>query len=128
MIQILLEVLKRVTIFMVIGKVILNLGVGKGYEKYTKTVIGFMVIVQLWAGVNTTLQLIKEKKIADFKTPFFSQWEQEMEGFEKELRAQQKVIEEQWKEYDKTTESKKEEKGEEGEKIIIENIIIGDMK
>ena len=113
---------------MVIGKVILNLGVGKGYEKYTKTVIGFMVIVQLWAGVNTTLQLIKEKKIADFKTPFFSQWEQEMEGFEKALRAQQKVIEEQWKEYDKTTETKKEGKGEAGEKIIIENIIIGDMK
>ena len=128
MMEILLEVLKRVTIFMVIGKVILNLGMGKGYEKYTKMVIGFMVVVQLWGGINTALQLIKEKKIPDFKSPFFLQWEQEMETFEKELRAQQEEIEEQWMEYDKTVETKQEKKPEEGSKIMIENIIIGDMK
>ena len=127
MIQILLEILKRVTIFMVIGKVILNLGMGKGYEKYTKMVIGFMVVVQLWAGINSTVQLIKERKIPDFKISFFSQWELEMEVFEKELRRQQKEIEEQWREYDGIMEADKEAE-EESSKIMVENIIIGDMK
>ena len=37
--EIFLEVLKKVTVFMIIGKTILNLVVGKEFEKYIKSII-----------------------------------------------------------------------------------------
>lgn len=133
MIEALLEVLKRITIFMVMGKIILNLGMGRGYEKYTKIVIGFMVIVQLVAGITSTWNTMKEETLQDTASSFYDSWKKEMKEFESQLRIQQKEIESSWREYGKEEEKKQKEKEEkknqqrenEEKGIEIEKIQIG---
>ena len=129
MIEAFAEILKRVTIFTVMGKIILNLGMGKGYEKYTKIIIGFMVIVQLWAGINGILNIIKKEKIGEYERGFFDSWVKEMEEFENELQMQQKEIEKNWINYGNEEKKEIREKEEnQEEKIQIEQIIIGKAK
>lgn len=123
--EIFLEVLKKVTVFMIIGKTILNLGVGKEFEKYIKSIMAFMVILQIWAGINSTLQVGWRENEKGDKGDFYSSWEEEMKDFEQKLRLQQKEIEANWKEKQPLEEEVKEEEMEEKKRIQIEKIKIG---
>lgn len=110
---------------MIIGKTILNLGVGKEFEKYIKSIMAFMVILQIWAGINSTLQVGWRENEKGDKGDFYSSWEEEMKDFEQKLRLQQKEIEANWKEKQPLEEEVKEEEMEEKKKIQIEKIKIG---
>ena len=126
MAEVLLEILKQITIFMIIGKVILNLGMGRGYEKYTRMVIGFMVIVQFWVGINSVRDSLREYKLYESNKNFYSSWKREMKEFEEDLRRRQIEIENTWKEYGSTVEE--ESSYDKNNSIKVEKIIIGEEK
>lgn len=122
--EIFLGVLKKVTVFMIIGKTILNLGVGKEYEKYIKVIMAFMVILQIWAGINSTLQVMSFQKKEG--SDFYTSWQEEMKNFEQELRFHQKEIEDTWMEYEIQQQEVGEDKSSQQEdNIQIEKIKIG---
>ena len=96
MLDSILEIIKKATVFMMIGKVILNLGIGKEYEKYTKLVISLMVVLQVWSGMQSIVQTLSVEGIITSKEQFYETWEEESKRFEKELYEQQFKIEEIW--------------------------------
>ena len=96
MLDSILEIIKKATVFMMIGRVILNLGIGKEYEKYTKLVISLMVVLQVWSGMKSVVQTFWVEGIITSKEQFYRTWSEESKKFEKELYEQQYKIEEIW--------------------------------
>lgn len=96
MLEISLEMMKETTVFLMIGKIILNLGVGNQYEKYTKLVISFMAVLQLWSGMRTAFSTISIEGVIKEKQQFYQDWKEETRKFEEQLYEQQSEIEERW--------------------------------
>lgn len=119
-----LEMIKKVTVFMMIGKMILNLGIGKEYEKYTKLIISLMAVIQIWSGVKNMVQTISVEGIFTEKNQFYEAWEEERRRFEEQLYEQQGYIEEIWNKEEAKKEEAEQNSSDKGIKIRIEKIKI----
>ena len=93
MVEVIFELIRRLTIFMVISKMILYMDIGKGYEKYTKLFISFMVIVQLISGISSLWSKDNFQLMADGSS-YYDLWKGEMSNFEERLIYFQNQMEE----------------------------------
>ena len=130
MTEIIFELIKRLTVFMVISKMILYMDIGKGYEKYTKLFISFMVIVQLISGISFLWKKDNLKEIFQ-ESSYYELWKEEMDDFEERLVYFQKDMEGKRELFLKQEEERLTEAGKaEGssEMGATGKIIIGEIK
>ena len=109
----LMELLKRVTVFMLAGQVILHFLPSGGYEKYVKMVISIMILSQIAVPV-LSLGGFDGKRVFD---QAMAEYEAEMERIEAEQEG--KLI---------LYVSEEAEKGEGMEPIRIEKIEVGEKE
>lgn len=107
---------------MVISKMILYLDIGKGYEKYTKLFISFMVIVQLVSGISSLWSKDNFQLMAQGFS-YYDIWKKEMNDFEERLVYFQNQMEEKKESFLKQETEKMEKAAEDSGDLIQEQRI-----
>jgi len=92
MVDIFLEMSKKVGIFMIISQTVLHMGIAGTYEKYIRLVISFMVAAQIIFSFAAFFQ-IEDTGLFDFlEKNFQEEWKTELERFEEHLQVVQGKI------------------------------------
>ena len=109
---------------MVISKMILHLNIGKGYEKYMKIFISFMVVVQLVSGISSLWNRDYFKSLIDGSDSYYRLWEEEVNVFEEKLIRFQNEMEEKRKLFLQQENNRLSEAGKKEESGIGSNLNI----
>ena len=93
MLQMFVENLKRLSVFIIISQTILQFGVGRKFEKYLKLVFSFMVVAQLVFSIGSYFDF--ENGFAEFisQEKYYQRLESYMGNLEQEYEVQQKELE-----------------------------------
>ena len=111
MVQIFLEMSKKVGIFMIISQTLLHLGIAKTYEKYMRLVISFMVAAQIIFAFTAFLKVENYHFFEFGEEEFQKEWQKEIGEFEKELENIREEVEERIQKDSESLEKQKEESG-----------------
>ena len=93
MLQMFVENLKRLSVFIIISQTILHFGVGRKFEKYLKLVFSFMVVAQLVFSIGSYFDF--ENGFVEFisQEKYYQRLESYMGNLEQEYEVQQKELE-----------------------------------
>ncbi len=106
-----MEFLKQISIFMLLGKTLLHFCPSKKYEKYLKLLFGFMVVLQFAAaglsfGAGEAWEAYEKRKVY----------------FERQLEQSLDAVEEKWFVYQEQIETRIIKEKEEAEELVQEKI------
>lgn len=124
MLNVFVELVKRVGIFVIIGQTILHFGIGKEYEKYMKLVISFMVAAQVVFAFGVYFD--KDHSVVwGGKEEYYESWNRNMQALEEELQRKQLSVNTKLQErFEIQSTIVKEKKTDNGNRIRIEKIIV----
>lgn len=126
MAELLVNLVKRILIFLIVGQTFFHFGMGKTYERYVKLMISLMITAQFAAAIYEILTPFRYSKEINLGQEaiigFEEQWEKNQEDFMLHLQQQQDEVKRQWEEKAKSMEQKTQQK--EAGRIHIEEIII----
>ena len=93
MLQMFVENLKRLSVFIIVSQTILHFGVGRKFEKYLKLVFSFMVVAQLVFSIGSYFDF--ENGLVEFisQEKYYQRLEDYMGSMEQEYEVQQKELE-----------------------------------
>ena len=86
MVNIFLEMTKKVGIFMIISQTLMHLGMAKKYEKYIRLVISFMVAAQIIFSFAAFFKIENSAVWEFLERDFQQEWKQEVREFDEQLR------------------------------------------
>ena len=121
MFSVIIEEMKQLTIFMIVGQTILHFGVSKKFERYVKLILAFMVVSQLVFSIGSYFSSKAAIWKPLSKQEYYTKWEDYADELEKKIEEQQTSLEA--KIYEENRESVENIEGENGS-IIIEDICI----
>ena len=120
MFSVILEEMKQLTIFMIVGQTILHFGVSKKFERYVKLILAFMVVSQIVFSVGSFFPSKSHVWKPLSKQEYYAKWEEYVTELEEKIEKQQTSLER--KMYEESAESI--EHIEENRSVIIEDICI----
>ncbi|MBQ3105684.1 MAG: hypothetical protein IJC59_07500 [Lachnospiraceae bacterium] len=88
--ELFVDLVKSVCIFLITGQSILHFGIGRGYEKYVRAVISFMVAAQLISGFF----VMTGKKGGFEMEDLIRGFEQDLEDMEQYLQSMEETLRE----------------------------------
>lgn len=128
MVNIFLEMSKKVGVFMIISQTLMHLGIAKSYEKYIRLIISFMAAAQIIFSFAAFFQVENSGILECFKTDFQEEWKQELKAFDEKLQEIRENLNDKiTMETQGDIHGEKESEQSEKIKITVSPIIVGDM-
>ena len=126
MAEIFIHLVKQMVIFLIAGQTILHFGIGRQYERYVRLILSLMLVTQLLSAAVSILPAGQELDIwgsgKGIRESFRSDWEDNMEQFEKKLYQKQEELED-WQKR-RMQETSEEESMKDSRQIKVEEITI----
>lgn len=92
MFSVFIQLVKRIGIFMVVGRTILNFGISKKYEKYLKLVISFMVAAQIIFAFGTYIKQENSLWKLWSAEEYMEEWNRNIKELEEQMEEEKKEM------------------------------------
>ncbi len=119
----LLEVIKRIGIFIIVSQMILHFGIGRKYETYMKLVVSIMVVAQMIFSFGFYVEQNEEEGFIMSEEEYYESWNENLKRMEESLKKEQKDMKFQIKE-NVMEENQQQQEMESAARIQIEKIVI----